>query len=178
MNEVPPDPTNTSPPLTIVHPDVWQPLPARGRALFRLSHAVLLGLIMGGVGMGAGALAHGVFDTPIWIGPVVGVVLGTLYGAYLGGRRHGHYRWKLDDDGFAVRKGRMWQSETHVPATRVQHLDVKRGPLERRRTLATLVIHTAGTRLESIKVPCLDDADAESLRATLATRTEPERDDD
>ena len=72
----------------------------------------------------------------------------------------------------------MWQSETHVPATRVQHLDVKRGPLERGRQLATLVIHTAGTRLESIKVPCLDYGDAEALRATLATRTEPERDDD
>ena len=179
MNEaLPPLPDTPTATLSIVHPDVWQPLPARGRGLFRLSHALWIGLIFGGIGMGAGVLAHGFLDTPIWIGPVLGVLLGVGYGAYLGGRRHGHYRWKLDDEGFAVRKGRMWQSETHVPATRVQHLDVKRGPLERSRRLATLVIHTAGTRLESIRVPCLDDGDAEALRSTLASRIEPERDDD
>ncbi|MBE2210730.1 MAG: PH domain-containing protein [Xanthomonadaceae bacterium] len=179
MNDaLPPLPPTPATPLSIVHPDVWQPLPARGRALFRLGHATWLGLTGAGVGTGIGVLAHGVFDTPIWIGPVTGLLLGALYGAWLGGRRHGYYRWKLDDEGFAVRKGRMWQSETHVPATRVQHLDVKRGPLERSRSLATLLIHTAGTRLESIRVPCLDDGDAEALRSTLAARTEPERDDD
>lgn len=177
MNDLPP-PSSAAAPLAIVHPDVWQPLPIRGRALFRLSHAMLLGMVGAGVGTGLGVLSHGVFDTPIWIGPLAGLLLGALYGAWLGGRRHGYYRWKLDDEGFAVRRGRMWQSETHVPATRVQHLDVKRGPLERSRGLATLIIHTAGTRLESIKVPCLDDADAEALRSTLAARIEPERDDD
>lgn len=175
FSPAPSAPTTT---LSVVHPDVWQPLPARGRGLFRLSHAVWMGLIGAGAGTGLGVLAHGFLDTPIWIGPIAGLLLGTLYGAYLGGRRHGYYRWKLDDEGFAVRKGRMWQSETHVPATRVQHLDVKRGPLERSRKLATLVIHTAGTRLESIRVPCLDEDDAEALRSTLASRIEPERDDD
>lgn len=177
-NASPPAPPPAPPALAVMHPGIWQPLPARGRALFRLSHAVLLGLIGAGIGIGAGTLAHGFFDTPIWIAIVAGVLLGTLYGVYLGGRRHGHYRWKLDDDGFAMRKGRLWQSETYVPATRVQHLDVKRGPLERNRRLATLIIHTAGTRLESIRVPCLDDADAEALRSALAARVEPERDDD
>ena len=174
-------PLPTSPPaaaLSIVHPDVWQPLPARGRRLFRLSHACWLGLIGAGVGAALATLLHHFFDTPIWAGPVIGALLGMLEGAHLGGRRHAHYRWKLDDDGFAMRKGRTWQSETFVPATRVQHLDVKRGPLERGRGLATLVIHTAGTRLESIRLPCLDDGDAEALRSTLAARTEPERDDD
>ena len=77
-----------------------------------------------------------------------------------------------------MRSGRLWQSETHVPATRVQHLDVKRGPLERGKSLATLVIHTAGTKLSAISVPCMDEGDAEALRATLAERIEPERDDD
>lgn len=169
---------SNEPTLSIVHPDVWQPLPARGRSLFRLSHATWLGLLGAGIGTGAGVLAHGVFDTPIWIGPVAGVLLGGLYGAWLGSRRHGYYRWKLDDDGFAVRSGRLWQSETHVPATRVQHLDVKRGPLERGKSLATLVIHTAGTKLSAVSVPCMDEGDAEALRATLAERIEPERDDD
>lgn len=170
--------SSPAPTLNVVHPDVWQPLPPRGRALFRLGHAVWLGLLAGGLGTGASVLASALSDTPFWIGPVLGLPLGALYGAWLGGRRHGYYRWKLDDDGFAVRRGRLWQSETHVPATRVQHLDVKRGPLERSRGLATLVVHTAGTRLSAVSVPCLDEADAEALRTELATRIEPAGDDD
>ncbi len=168
----------TEPALSIVHPDVWQPLPARGRGLFRLSHAIGLGLLGAGLGIAAGVLVGAFWDTPMWLGAPLGLLLGALYGAWLGGRRHGYYRWKLDDDGFAVRNGRLWQSETHVPATRVQHLDVKRGPLERGRGLATLVIHTAGTKLSAVNVPSLDEGDAEALRATLARRIEPERDDD
>ena len=164
--------------LSVVHPDVWQPLPARGRPLFRLSYAIGFGFAGLGIGIGAGVLAHAFFDTPVWIAPVVGIVLGALFGARLGGRRHGYYRWKLDEDGFAVRKGNLWQSETHVPATRVQHLDVKRGPLERGRDLATLVVHTAGTQQHSVSLPCLDAQDAEALRAQLARRIEPARDDD
>ena len=170
---MPPEPV-----LSIVHPDVWQPLPARGRVLFRLAHATWLGLLGAGIGTGSGVLVGALRDMPMWAGTPLGLLLGALYGAWLGGRRHGHYRWKLDDDGFAVRSGRLWQSETHVPATRVQHLDVKRGPLERGRGLATLVIHTAGTKLSAVNVPSLDEGDAEALRATLARRIEPERDDD
>lgn len=164
--------------LSVVHPDVWQPLPARGRPLFRLGHAIGLALPALGLGIGAGVLAHAFFDTPVWPVPVAGALGGALYGWWLGARRHASYRWKLDAEGFAVRKGRLWQSETHVPTTRVQHLDVKRGPLERRRDLATLVVHTAGTQQHSVSLPALDAGDAEALRAQLARRIEPARDDD
>ena len=169
-----------APVLSVVHPEVWQPLPARGRGLFRLSHAFGLALPGLGLGTGAAALASAFLDSswPIWIGTIAGGVFGALYGMRLGGRRHAAYRWKLDADGFAMRRGRLWQSEVHVPATRVQHLDVKRGPLERRRALATLVIHTAGTQLSAVTVPCLDVDDAEALRAELAMRIEPAGADD
>ena len=36
---------------------------------------------------------------------------------------HKRYRytfWILDEDGFAVRRGRLWQWETRVPSSRVQ----------------------------------------------------------
>ncbi|MGY0504794.1 PH domain-containing protein [Luteimonas sp. e5] len=172
---------NQEPALSVVHPDIWQPLPSRGRVLFRLSHGVGLG-ITGFIGFGLAGLVlgHTLFDT--WIsaplGAAAGALLGLVYGIWLGGRRHGYYRWKLDREGFAVRSGKLWQSETHVPATRVQHLDVKRGPLERGRDLATLIVHTAGTRSHALSLPCLDAEDAEALRAELARRIEPERDDD
>jgi hypothetical protein len=58
----------------------------------------------------------------------------------------------------------------------VQHLDLKRGPLERRYGLATLVIHTAGTRDSAVNVEGLEDADAEHLRDRLARQMD--HDDD
>ena len=67
-----------------------------------------------------------------------------------------------------MRRGNWWQIETHVPISRVQHLDLKRGPLERGMGLATLVVHTAGTRQATVSVQAMDAADAERLRDRLA----------
>ena len=87
-------------------------------------------------------------------------------------KRHRRTRWRLDDRGFAVRRGNWWQSETHVPISRVQHLDVKRGPLERSARLSTLVVHTAGTRMAAVSLSGLDADDAERLRERLATQVD------
>ena len=95
------------------------------------------------------------------------LVLGGGFGAWLG-RRLRHQRWKLDAEGLWLRQGRLWWRETRVPASRVQHVDLKHGPLERRFRLATLVVHTAAVHLSGITVRGLDEADAEALRDALA----------
>ncbi|WDS38113.1 PH domain-containing protein [Pseudoxanthomonas sp.] len=101
-----------------------------------------------------------------WIAPAgVGA---ALLGAVIAYRRHRYTRWRLDEQGFALMQGRLWQSETHIPISRVQHLDVRRGPLERAARLSTLVVHTAGTRLNAVSVSGLDQRDAERLRDRLA----------
>ncbi|MEG2940442.1 MAG: PH domain-containing protein [Thermomonas sp.] len=98
----------------------------------------------------------------------VGVtVAASLAGAYVGARLR-HQRWTLDAAGLWLRQGRMWWRETRVPTSRVQHVDIKHGPLERRFGLATLVVHTAAVHLSGITVRGLDDADAQHLRDTLA----------
>ena len=61
-----------------------------------------------------------------------------------------------------------------MPQSRVQHLDLRRGPLQRRLDLSTLVIHTAGTRHSAVTVSGLDAGDAERLRDTLARQVEDE----
>ncbi|MDQ3040254.1 MAG: PH domain-containing protein, partial [Pseudomonadota bacterium] len=63
---------------------------------------------------------------------------------------------------------RLWFRETRVPASRVQHVDLRHGPLERRFNLATLVLHTAAAQLNGITVRGLDQADAQHLRDALA----------
>jgi membrane protein YdbS with pleckstrin-like domain len=70
----------------------------------------------------------------------------------------------------------MWRHETQVPISRVQHLDLKRGPLERYFKLATLVIHTAGTRHSAVSVAGLDAVDAEHLRDTLGRQLDDDDD--
>ena len=75
-----------------------------------------------------------------------------------------------------VRRGVVWHKEILVPRSRVQHLDIERGPIERHFGLATLVVHTAGTRLHALRQPGLLDADALALRDALLP--EADRDDD
>jgi len=103
-------------------------------------------------------------------------LMGAMGGAWLGAKRHRLTRWKLDRDGFALQRGNWWRIESRVPISRVQHLDLKRGPLERMLRLATLVIHTAGTRMAAVSVAGLDGEDAERLRDCLARQLD--QDDD
>lgn len=153
-----------------VPPADWQPLPDRARLPSMLAPM----LPLAGPGMVAGFVLAGVFD--LWLAPPVLALAGAIVGAWLG---YKHYRstfWRLDEDGLAIRRGRLWQRETRVPATRVQHLDLKRGPLQRRRGLATLVVHTAGTRHSAVTVPHLDADDAERLRDRLSRQIDADDD--
>ena len=95
------------------------------------------------------------------------VLLSAALGGWIGARLR-HQRWKLDEEGLWLRTGRLWWRETRVPASRVQHVDLKHGPLERRFGLATLVVHTAAVHLSGITVRGLDEADALRLRDALA----------
>lgn len=95
------------------------------------------------------------------------LALAAALGALLGARLR-YQRWKLDGEGLWLRQGRLWWRETRVPASRVQHVDLKHGPLQRRLGLATLVVHTAAVHLGGVAVRGLDRADAEALRDALA----------
>lgn len=148
----------------------WQPLPARARPLFVLAVAPAFALPAAVAGFVLGTLA----DRPAWATAAAGLVAGAAFGLWLGVKQFGHVRWRLDDAGLAIRRGRLWQHETRVPASRVQHLDLKRGPLQRGRALATLVVHTAGTRHSAVTVPNLDEHDAERLRERLSRQIDDE----
>lgn len=149
-------------------PPDWRALPVQARNLFMLA-----GLVLALPAAIATRLLMRIFELPGgWSASAVAAVLGALAGCWLGLRRYRYTRWRLDADGFSLRKGRMWQSEVRVPVNRVQHLDLRRGPLERRYGLATLVIHTAGTRDSAVNVGGLADADADALRDLLARQAE------
>ena len=153
--------------------DGWQALPRRGAKYEALWTA--LGLALPAAGLSVPLALGTRLASPLWLAPAA-ALLGAAFGARLGWKRHRRTRWTLDEDGFALQRGRLWQTETRVPASRVQHLDLKRGPLERLSNLATLVVHTAGTRMAAVSVSGLDDADAEALRDRLARQLEQDGD--
>ena len=151
----------------------WQHLPARGTKLAAFGGAFGFAIPFAVASAFLSRLAD--FSSPWLVAPVVGL-LGAAFGAWLAVKRHRRTLWKLDEHGFALQRGRWWQTESRVPISRVQHLDLKRGPLERAFRLATLVIHTAGTRMAAVSVSGLDGEDAERLRDRLARQLD--NDDD
>ncbi len=154
------------PPELPESPDAaWQPLPPRGATFAAIVSGVSLALVLGiacGVLTLVLRLPHGL------LAAMAGAVIGTAAGAWFGWRRHRRTFWRLDDHALAVRRGHLWHSESHVPVSRVQHLDLRRGPLQRAAGLATLVVHTAGTRMNTVAIDGLAVADAERLRDRLA----------
>lgn len=160
---------------TAAFPAGWQPLPPRARTLFVIGNLVGFGLSAVLTLIPTGLLLP---RSGLQLALALGLlVLLPAFGTWLALKRYRYTRWLLDGDGFALRRGRLWQSETRVPATRVQHLDLKRGPLERRFGLSTLVVHTAGTRNSSVTVQGLDHDDAERLRDHLARQLDDDHDD-
>lgn len=151
----------------------WQRLPPRGAGLAALGMAIAFAIPCA-IASGFVAQVSG-WVSPWLLSPLVGA-LGAALGAWIGIKRHRRTLWKLDQDGFALRQGHWWQTESRVPISRVQHLDLKRGPLQRALRLATLVIHTAGTRMAAVAVSGLDSEDAERLRDRLARQLD--HDDD
>jgi hypothetical protein len=154
----------------------WQPLPPRAHTVFRYVSMLTLGV----------PAAIGSIVLYRRFGPelMTWIAIGGVFAAaialatWLAYRRYRYTFWKLDRDGFAVKRGRLWQWETRVPTTRVQHMDLKRGPLERPHRLASVVLHTAGTRLSAISVSGIDLDDAERLRDYLTRQIDRQDGDD
>jgi membrane protein YdbS with pleckstrin-like domain len=56
-----------------------------------------------------------------------------------------HHSYRVDDLGIEIRRGVIWRTVINVPRSRVQHIDVSQGPIERRFGLGGVSIYTAGT---------------------------------
>lgn len=155
-------------------PDDWQPLPPAALTVSGLVGA----LVAIPFCLGSGVLGSAMLDGwPARIGAALLLFAGVAaLGAWIGRARARRTHWKLDARGLQVRRGLVWKHELLVPRSRVQHLDIERGPIERRFGLATLVVHTAGTRMHALRQPGLRDADALALRDALLP--EADRDDD
>jgi hypothetical protein len=84
-----------------------------------------------------------------------------------------HYRhtsYLVDAEGIEIRSGVWWRQIISVPRSRVQHIDVSQGPLERSYSLGRLVLYTAGTAHSRVELQGLSYTVAFFLRNHLLPR--------
>ncbi len=115
----------------------------------------------------SGILVLGLLLLPLWL-----IALGAL-GWHLQrwpaiSYRHTSYR--VDEAGLEIMRGVYWRTTTNVPRSRIQHTDVSQGPLERRYSLGTLVVYTAGTHHSEVTLSGLEFTIAQRIRAHLLPR--------
>lgn len=78
--------------------------------------------------------------------------------------------YALRDHDIAYRSGLFWRKTTLLLFSRVQHVEVSSGPLQRRFDLATLKFFTAGGSSVDLKIEGLMRDDAEKLREFILLR--------
>jgi uncharacterized protein len=151
------------------HSLAWESLPPKARLAYRLSSLAGFGIPVGAAGLVLGYLfsEHGAWYFALlaaaWL-----LVLGLA--VVHGSIRHRRTRFLLNEDGLRIRRGLCWRSETLVPRTRVQHMDLERGPIERWLGLASLVVHTAGTRMNAVRLAGMDANRGREVRDDLVDR--------
>jgi membrane protein YdbS with pleckstrin-like domain len=76
-----------------------------------------------------------------------------------------HWRYEIGDLEVDLERGIWTITRTRVPMSRIQHVDTRRGPLEQRLGLATVVLYTAAGANE---IPALALPVADTVRDRIA----------
>ena len=78
-------------------------------------------------------------------------------------------------DHIRITRGNLWRTDTIMPFSRVQHIDIDAGPLERLFGLSALIMHSAGTHNSTVRLPGLPRADAEAMREHIRAEIRQDR---
>jgi membrane protein YdbS with pleckstrin-like domain len=84
------------------------------------------------------------------------------------GLRWQRWRYEIQEDEVDLQRGIFWINRTLVPLARIQHVDTRQGPLQRRFGLATVVFYTAAGPNE---IPELSAPVAAGVRDRIAELT-------
>ena len=141
--------------------------------------AITLERVSGGIFtaiFAAGTLLAVVFsvirdDEAMWL-PRLGIWLVVVLVVAWHGYRwpplaYAHTSYRVDAQGIEIRRGVYWRVVINVPRSRVQHIDVSQGPLERCYGLGTLVVYTAGTDHARVELDGLEHGRALRIRNYL-----------
>jgi hypothetical protein len=167
-NEAPPQSTDSAfEPLAAA--SAFQPLDPRVVGVWRVTGAIGFGVLL--VGLLAGVVILQVARPEVGLPLLSGwIALALLCGWLIYWRPPRLYRswgYRIDGRVIETRSGLLFQVTRLLPLSRLQHVDLQRGPVERGFGLASLVMHTAGTHEAHITIPGLDFGEAVRLRDHL-----------
>jgi membrane protein YdbS with pleckstrin-like domain len=132
-------------------------LDPRAKALWRLSGLLeMLPVLAAGAGTGWAAARFGEQPPAVAAVPVLVTLLATLINALvLPELRWRRWRYEIREDEVDLQRGVFWVVRTLVPFARIQHVDTRSGPLQRRFGLATVVFYTAAgpNRIPELSAP-------------------------
>lgn len=150
-----------------MRPPPREHLDPRARTLWRLSGALQTVPLVLAIAVGAGALAwFDLVSTPVAVAPlVVAVALAVIGVAIVPNLIWRHWRYEIGEAEVDLQHGWVTVTRTLVPMARIQHVDTRRGPLQRRFGLASVVFYTAAGASE---IPALADHVADATRDRIA----------
>jgi len=80
------------------------------------------------------------------------------------------WSYRCGDRVLELRSGVWFRVVRWLPLSRLQHVDLRRGPMERLFGLNSLVLYTAGTQEAALEIPGLAESVAQKLRDELMAR--------
>lgn len=120
-------------------------LDPRAKTLWRITNLLgMLPLVAGAVA--ATFVLLRVVEMPLLVAAlpvVVALALVVLSVGVMPGLRWRRWRYEIRPEEVDLQRGVYWVSRTLVPLARIQHVDTKQGPLQRRFGLSTVVFYTA-----------------------------------
>ncbi|MCB0986516.1 MAG: PH domain-containing protein [Acidimicrobiales bacterium] len=106
--------------------------------------------------------------TSIW---GLATVLTVLAAFWVTRRRYQRWTFRVTEDRLELRHGLFIRHESSIPHFRVQHVDLRQGPLERMAGVVAVQISTASPATDAV-LPALEPERAEMIRALVLSRVE------
>ena len=149
-------------------------LDPRAKTLWRITGFLNTLPLLAGASFGSWALVR-LAEASLLVAllPVAAVLaLLVLSVGVIPGLRWRRWRYEIRPDEVDLQRGIFWIARTLVPLARIQHVDTRQGPLQRRFGLATVVFYTAAgpNQIPELSVPVA--ADVRDRIAELTTEAD------
>lgn len=120
-------------------------LDPRAKTLWRITGVLNMLPLLVGAGFASWALPRfGGVSFFVGVLPVLAVLaLAVFVVGVAPGLRWRRWRYEIRLDEVDLQRGILWITRTLVPLARIQHVDTRQGPLQRRFGLSTVIFYTA-----------------------------------
>lgn len=110
----------------------------------------------------------GVFEFGVSLGPLL---LLWAFSAWFSIKAFPKKKYSLREKDIIYTKGLLWRKRTSIPLTRIQHAEIKQGPIDRIFALHSLKVFTAGGDSSDLSIPGLKEERAANIKEFIMGKT-------